>query len=442
MPNATTVANEPIIDELFEDKVLSCTLYVTEFASVAAQHLKPSYFSSPARHNIAKVGIDFFNKYGSIPSPKALVDELKMVVKPADMPFYGTELVRLSNVDRKDFKWVLEKLITFIKNREIKKLIEASVTKHLPKNNFEEIEKEMAKIAAITTSSQVKPTFYFSDDAISGREARREQEYQDSISGKVVGISTGIPAMDKTLPKGGWYRGELYIIMAPPKRGKTMSLLWFANIAAWQGYNVAFFTLETSIEVLSDRMDAMNAMIETKVLVSQRTHLSRVLKARNPKGEIAFFEYPTKACKVAEVDRQLSKLEVEHAFEKNLVVVDYGDIMKPARSRENKLDEQAGIFEDLRAIASKYKVPVLTATQINRTGTGKAKNTGTDVSGTYEKIMVADCVISLSATDDELTQGKLRVSFAESRNNERKSFLIETKYNFGTFYGDFLGEEF
>jgi len=60
------------------------------------------------------------------------------------------------------------------------------------------------------------------------------------------------------------------------------------------------------------------------------------------------------------------------------------------------------------------------------------------VSGTFEKIMVADSIIAFSAKDDELAEGKLRITFSESRNNERRSFLIKTNYAAGTFYKEFV----
>ncbi len=437
-----TESPEPIIDELFEDKILACLYRVIDFSSAAAQHLKPSYFSNPIRHNMAKMAIDFQLKYNTLITGTAFVHELKTlvdkkIIKNEETHLYSEKYKALMKTDIRDYKYILEKLIIFIKHKETRLLIEDSVKKYLPKNNFDAIEKGMARVAAITIHAETKPYDHFSTNAIDERIERREREIKE----KRIGISTGIPAMDKTLVKGGWYRKEMYILMAPPKRGKTMALLWFANFAVWQGFNVSFFSLETSQEVLSDRTDAMNSMVETKALTMHRTHVAKVLKAKKPKGKFMIFEYPTKTCTVAEVERQVEKLAIEQGIRTDMLVVDYGDIMKPITQYKDKMQEQATIFEDLRALSGKFNIPLLTATQINRVGTGKAINTGIDVAGTYEKIMVADSVISLSATNDELKEGKMRIHFSESRNNEKKTLLIETKYNFGTFYGDFVEEE-
>jgi replicative DNA helicase len=363
---------------------------------------------------------------------KALVD--KKIIPKSEMLTYGHYIANLSKTDVSDYKYVLDRLVTFVKHREYRAPINDAVSKYLPKNDFESIEKTMGKVLSISTKPAPEPYKYMDGKNIEARAVLRERASKVSR----VGIPTGIPEMDRTLAKGGWYRKEMYILMAGPKRGKTMALLWFANFAAKTGFNVAFFTLETSTEVLADRLDAQNTMIETKMLVGNSNHVKSILKSKKMEGDIFFFEYPTKTCTVAEIERQVAKLERETGPDIDMVIVDYGDLVKPAYRMENKLDEQATIFEDLRSLAGKFAIPVLTATQVNRTGTGKAVNDGTDVSGTFEKIMVADGIISLSAKNDELKEGKLRISFAESRNNERKSFLVKTNYAVGTFYKEFI----
>jgi replicative DNA helicase len=428
-----------IIDTAFEDKIIACMFRIGDFAAVAAAYLKPSYFGNPMRQNLAKMSIEFWQKYGALIKGRSLAHEVKTlvdkkIIQPKEANVYGNYILDLSKTDISDYKYVLEKLVEFIKNREYRQAIDDAVGKYLPKGDFERIEKLMAKVAAVSTKPSPKPYAYTDPANIEARAIQRERV------AKIIraGISTGIPEMDKTLSKGGWYRKELYIIMAPPKRGKTMGLLWFANFGAKQGFNVAFFTLETAIEILTDRLDAQNAMIETKMLVGNANHVRSILSTKKIPGEIFFFEYPTKTCTVAEIDRQVAKLERDTEKGVDMIVVDYGDLVKPAFRKENKLDEQADIFEDLRGLAGKYSVPILTATQINRSGTGKAVNDGTDVAGTYEKIMVADGVITFSAKNDELKEGKLRISFAESRNNERKTFLVKTNYAAGTFFKEFI----
>lgn len=441
-PPAVPVSIVPIIDDAFEEKVLACMYRINDFAAVAAQHVKASYFGNPMRRNLAKMANEFWLSYGAVIKDASLVHEIKAlvdlkVIRADEARDYGNYILRLNKIDISDYKWVLYKLVQFVKHRELKAVINDAVAKHMPKGEFDKIEKALLEALAITSRPDPTVYKYMDTNNVDSRAVRRERASKTAA----LGIPTGIPEMDRTLSKGGWYRKELYVIMAPTKTGKTFSLLWFANFAAQQGFNVLFFTLETSTEVLTDRMDAMNTQIETNMLKGSANHVATILKSKHWSGDVFFLEYPTKTCTVGEIERRIEKFERESGISVDMVVVDYGDLLKAKYRMDNKLDEQAGIFEDLRGVAGKYGLPVLTATQVNRTGTGKAVNDGTDVSGTFEKIMIADEVIALSAKKDELREGKLRISFAESRNSAGKTFMIKTNYAAGTFYKEFVAVE-
>ena len=93
-----------IIDELFEDRILSCLFRSKDFCTVAGQHLKPSYFENPVKHNLAKMAIDFYTAYRSVITEFGIVEETKAlvkgkVIKPDDVGHYAREIVRLKKVD-------------------------------------------------------------------------------------------------------------------------------------------------------------------------------------------------------------------------------------------------------------------------------------------------------------------------------------------------------
>lgn len=437
---ATPASERPAI--LSEEKVLSCLMRSRDFGSVAAQHLRPSYFTNAVRHNMAKIAIDYFKSYQYPITLDAFTSELSKLVKSGkvkaeDTILYANECKRVYSDNISDAPYVLKELVGFIKNSEWKKLIEDAVTKHLKKGEFFDIEKRAAEIAAIKTSAEVECTDYFADDEIEKRTKKREEESKKPTQG----ISTGIKRMDDCFPKKGFYPKELYMIMAPPKRGKTMSLLWFGNAAAWQGFNVAYFSCEVSREVIADRLDAMNTSTEIVGLLnpSNIKSVESKMKAKKPGGKFFIYEYPTKTLTCAEIERQL-RLAESRGVRIDMLIVDYADIMKPARHSDDHLREQASITEDLRGIAGKFVIPVLTATQVNREGSDKEIIKGKHVSGTWEKIMVADAIISLSATEAELKDGIMKVHFAECRNMPSKTLKIKTNYGFGKFYESYIGE--
>lgn len=84
---------------------------------------------------------------------------------------------------------------------------------------------------------------------------------------------------------------------------------------------------------------------------------------------------------------------------------------------------------------------MVTASQVNRQGSTNSVISGGDVSGLYEKIMVADEVLTISATDEELAEGKARLHFANSRNSGSATFTIETASDRGRFYQNYIEDE-
>ena len=433
-----------IVNQQVEDKVLASLGRVRDFAMVASQYVKPAFFEGAVKHNLAKMFIDYYQKYQIPMTSTVFINETKKLVQNktivlADVSLYSVEYRRLLTLNISDWEYVLDELITFVKNREIRSLIEQSVKDLLPKNNFLKIESEMARIASISTMKDVKPMEYYNDVEIEKRtDIRLEEKEQRDLGIGSIGISSGIAKVDDILPKRGWWQKELTIFMAPAKRGKSMALLFFANMAVHQGENVAYFTCENSKEVCADRLDAQNTGIETKTLYSNAKQIKKIMQAKKPKGRLFIFEYPTKRLTVDMANKKISDVEREFGIRITMGVFDYGDIMKARRSYDDPLREQASIFEDLRTLAGDRAIPVLSATQVNRSGTNKALISGVDVAGTYEKIMVADYIISFSASDDDLKKEVLMFHFAECRNVEKKTLKISTKYSTGLFYKDFI----
>lgn len=430
-----------MFDKNFQDKVLASMIAVPEFASVASQHLTSSEFDGPMAQNMALMATDFWKKYESVLTSFALVENIKSLVakgtiQKTEGPLYGAEFKRLKAIDTSDWKFTLDRLIAFVKHQKIRVMIDGAVKKHLPKEDFQSIEKMMDEIKAITALHEVKGYDYWGENEIKEREQVRKEE----ALMRQIGISTGIKRLDEVLHKQGFYKKELYVFLAPPKRGKSMSLLFFSNQASLQGKNVAHFTCEVSREVCAARLDAMNADIPSKQLNERAGRVASAVLAGVPSGKVFFFEYPTKCLSAQEMERQIKSLKIEKGINIDMICVDYLDILKPSRHGADKYEDQGSISDELRAMAWRCSCPVVTASQVNRAGAGKQLIGGTDVAGSFEKIMVADEIITISATDEELAQGIARLHFSQSRNSGTATITIETAFDRGRFYKNYVDD--
>ena len=186
--------------------------------------------------------------------------------------------------------------------------------------------------------------------------------------------------------------------------------------------------------------------MNSKTMINQVTERHEVVAAhmagRRPRGKLMIFEYPTKSLTTQMIDQQIDRLRTESGIAIDMLVVDYLDICKyHGPSGDSNWSAQGPIAEELRGLAGKYCIPSVTATQINRQGAGKAVTSGSDVAGNYEKIMIADEIYTLSATDEELKESILRINNSESRNSESGTVVINTKFGYGQFYDATVGTE-
>lgn len=96
-------------------------------------------------------------------------------------------------------------------------------------SSLERITGDVARIASARSIGDVM------QDTLTALE-RRQQAHQ---RGECVGISTGLPCMDRIT--GGWRGGQLVILAARPAMGKTAVALHFAQAAAGAGVPVCIF---------------------------------------------------------------------------------------------------------------------------------------------------------------------------------------------------------
>lgn len=109
-------------------------------------------------------------------------------------------------------------------------------------SGIERITGDVARIASARSIGDVM------QDTLTDLE-RRQQAHQ---RGECVGISTGLPCMDRIT--GGWRGGQLVILAARPAMGKTAVALHFAQAAAGAGVPVCIFSLEMPATQLGGRM--------------------------------------------------------------------------------------------------------------------------------------------------------------------------------------------
>ena len=100
-----------------------------------------------------------------------------------------------------------------------------------------------------------------------------------------------------------------------------------------------------------------------------------------------------------------------------MIIVDYGDLIKPEGSRKDEKRHQLEtIYEELRGFAQTCKCPIWTASQTNRSGLNAEVITMESISEAFNKCFVADFIFSVSRTIEDKNSNGGRIFVAKNRN--------------------------
>ena len=225
-------------------------------------------------------------------------------------------------------------------------------------------------------------------------------------------VSTGWTELD-SLCKDGLGSGELGVVIAPTGAGKSMVLVHLGSQAVAAGKTVVHYTLELSEESVGSRYDSCITGVCLSDLFSFKELVYE--KVQDVSGTLIIKEYPTKAASVKTLQNHLQKLS-QRNIKPDMIIVDYGDLLKPVSTHRERRHDLQSIYEGLRALAQENQCPVWTASQTNRSGLNAEVITMESISEAFSKCFVADFIFSLSRTVQDKQANKGRIFIAKNRN--------------------------
>lgn len=415
----TEVVKFTEFDSTFQEKIVALQIRDQIFARRTDGLLKPEYFESRADATLANLALEYFEKYKKAPSDASVfVTLFKSAVSKGrikeDLKAECVDKLKLifkSDISDRDF--VVDQLSEFARHQAI----QAAMLKafdHIERHETDKAETEMLKAFAVGAHADSAEYDYW------GEIDSRTEHRVDVKSGKIKpnGLGTGVKKLDNILYHKGWGIAELTVFMAGAKKGKSFSLWDFGKLQSLQGRNVLGITLEVSKSVLSDRLDASVADEMIDELDSHILDVAKKVKSKAEKaGKFILHEFPSGSFRPADLEALIERYKsVGITFQ--AIVIDYLDIMAPNRWTPDATENSRSVWVDVRGIAQREQVAMLSATQTNREGhksvTAKAEHAAED----FNKIRTADLVISLNATEEEMAAGEARLFFAASRNQK------------------------
>lgn len=407
-------------DNAFQKKILALSVRDTAFNRSIDGLIKPEYFENTVQATLASLATEFFSKYKVSPTKDAFVNVVKDAIKRklirSDMKEeVGQALVAIYKANLTDGEYVADQVAEFARHQAMARAA-LDFIDLIEKRQFDKAAEVVKKASEVGKASEEASYDYFEENE--HRAEERKAEIADTSLRR--GISTGIKALDKELYHNGWGRKELVVFMAGPKMGKSTALGDFAKFGALGGYNVLYVTLEVSKRIVSERLDANLANIIVNQVRDSPNEVYvkiKAIEASNKLGKLIIEERPTGSMTPNELNRIIQKHK-GNGLIFDMICVDYADIMAPNIRTQDIQENSKNIYIELRAIAQRENVAMLTATQTNREGAKSTVSRMEHVAEDFNKVRIADLLISINKSEDEKNRGVARLFFAASRNQK------------------------
>lgn len=186
-----------------------------------------------------------------------------------------------------------------------------------------------------------------------------------------AGLLTGLVEFDETI--GGLFDGELVILAARPRVGKTALACEIARHVAGHGRLVYFASLEMADTELVTRMlcseaDVNSRRIRTGTLTVE--DMTALAEASYVMAGAQLLIHDRPGLSVADVRRTCRRLRKKDLA---LVVVDYLQRITPADKKLKRYEQVAQIAKDLKTLARELSIPVICLAQLGRDAEKEAR---------------------------------------------------------------------
>ena len=393
--------------------------------------LKLGWFKNDTLKTIYKFLNAYYKKYEQIPKRGDVESVFKNEcyssqyanIKPMLDSLYAFEESKYSD------KFIKDNIVKFTKARAIYFAIFDNISEIEEKGEIGGCLSQFESIVRMEMSSDLGTDYFKKID----KHIEKLQEVNSRIP-------VGIKEFDR-MTYGGLPKDDtcLWIIMAQPGLGKSQLL---GNIAYnWirQNKKVLIISLEMSEQMYSARLSSLIAGTNINTLKNSTDRLKRVVTQLHdlyPESGLYIKEYPTGTCTAAHLRQFIRKLKESKDFVPDIIMVDYLNIMKPNGNPSNVTLYEKGtlISEELRALSSELKKPILAPIQTARRNGGYARE-DIDIDSASESsgiVATADGILALFQSPEDRINGCLNAKMLKNRLGGYVGAIFRMQVNYDT----------
>ena len=210
--------------------------------------------------------------------------------------------------------------------------------------------------------------------------------------------------------------------------GKSLCLCHFSSGYLTSGKNVLYISLEMSEEETAMRIDAnlLNTPIDKLESLSKEQYTKLVERVKSKTiGKLIIKQFPTAAAGVGHFRVLMNELRLKKNFTPDIVVIDYMNICCSSRLKMggsvNSYTYVKAIAEEFRGLAVEYNIPIITASQLNRSGGSSSDPNVEDISESHGTSMTADFIAAIISSDELESLNQLMIKQIKSRYGDKSN---------------------
>ena len=402
----------------FESIIFNNLLFNEQYSRKTIPFLKSEYFSDHNDKVIFNLIDSYIKQYNRIPTKETLLIDLSNKSGLSESVFKDSKTVieNISDNEKSDLQWLLDKTEKWCQEKAIHNAIYESIQILDDKTGKKQkgaIPELLSNALAISFDSHIGHDFL--EDADSRFDFYHTKE---------VRISFDLNYFNK-ITTGGLPKKTLNVALAGTGVGKSLFMCHCASGNLEQNLNVLYITMEMAEEKIAERIDAnlLDVSLDELRTLPKDAYDKKVERIRSKtKGKLIIKEYPTASAGSAHFRHLLNELKIKKNFVPDIIYIDYLNICISSRMKYganvNSYTYIKAIAEELRGLAVEFNVPIISATQTNRTGFVSSDVGLEDTSESFGLPATADFMFALISTEELEQLNQIMVKQLKNRYND------------------------
>jgi len=394
-----------IDQDLYEHIIFYNCLVDSSYIASVSEYITPSIFKNKDIKAVISILTDFFKERGTLPTNT----EIKAYLTDDNLKQnFKSVLSKLVDIDKKFNKEELySNTESFLKERHVfNTLLEAADkldSKNLDTNSLLQ---KVEKAVNINLSTSLGTNLLYDVDYFI-KELNRDEPV----------ISSGWKWLDDKLGGGFQENGRaLYLFMGETNVGKSIFLGNIATNIALKGKKVLLLTFEMSEVMYAKRLASSITKIPMSDLRAESQTLKQLLietREKDKKSSVLIKEFPPSTVSPGQVSAFIKKI-VQSGYKPDAIVLDYVNLLHSPVGN-NSYERIKNISEKVRAMSYEFNCPVISATQINRTGYGVDEPGLETISESTGLAATADAIFSIWQRDEDKELGVVNLGIVKNR---------------------------